>query len=72
MTLTIDDTGSQTKLKISKGSKDILKRKGKSIKSLLKFVYENTKNDKLKSSILELQKVYKFMVGSTTTLELKG
>jgi len=71
MTLRIDDTGSVTKMIISNGSKVLLKKKGSSIKKLLKFIYTGTNNTKLKQSIMELQKVYMFMVGSKTKIELK-
>jgi len=71
MTLTINDTGSDTRLVISNGSKTLLKKKGKSIKSLLKYVYEGTNREYLKKSIVELQHTYMFMVGSKTTITIK-
>lgn len=69
MILTIDDRKTPTKLIIENGSK-IVKRKGKSIKALLKYVFENTKQDKVRSSIMELQKSYMFMVKSKTTITI--
>jgi len=72
LTLTINDTGSATKLHVTNGSKTIFKKSGKSIKSLLKFVLEGTKKETTKQSIMELQHSYMFMVGSKTTVEIKG
>ncbi len=72
MNLHIDDTGSKTKLVITNGSKTLLKRKGKSIVSLLKFVYENTTKQNVKDSIMSLQPTLKLMAGSVTTIEIKG
>ena len=69
MILTIDDRKTPTKLIIENGSK-VVKRKGKSIKALLKYVFENTKQDKVRSSIMELQKSYMFMVKSKTTITI--
>ena len=69
MILTIDDRKTPTKLIIENGSK-VVKRKGKSIKALLKYVFENTKQDKVRSSIMELQKSYMFMKGSKTTIAI--
>ncbi len=69
MTLTLDDRKSPTKLIIVNGSQT-MKRKGKSVKTLLKYVYDNTKKEKVRNSIMELQSVYKFMVKSKTVIEI--
>jgi len=71
MVLTLDDRKSPTKLIIENGTRT-MKRKGKSIKTLLKYVYENTKQEKVRNSISELQKVYMFMKDSKTTIEIGG
>jgi len=71
MTLSLDDTGEKTKLIITNGSKVLLKRKGKSIRSLLKFVYENTTKQNVKDSIRNLQPLMKLMSGSITKIEVK-
>ncbi len=71
MTLMIDDTKKITRLVITNGSKTLLRKKGKDIKTLLRFVYDGTKNDNLRDSIGELQHSFMFMVGSKTTIDLK-
>ena len=71
MTLVIDDRGIVTKLTITNGSKTLLKKKG-TIKSLLKFVFNGTKKENVKQTIMELQKVYPFMQKSLTQIEIKG
>ena len=71
MILTIDDRKSPTKLIINNGSKT-MKRKGKSIKTLLKYVLEKTKREDVRSSVMELQKMYMFMVKSKTTINIGG
>jgi len=71
MTLTINDKGEKTKLTITNGGKVLLKRKGKSIRSLLKFVYDNTGKQNVKDSILNLQPMMKLMIGSITKIEVK-
>ena len=70
MTLILDDTGDKCKLTIIKKDKVIYKKIG-SIKSLLKMVYNGTNKDNVRESIMELQKVYPFMVDSKTTIEIK-
>ena len=70
MTLLIDDTGDRCKLTITSGTKTLLKRKGKSIKSLLKFVYENTQKQNVKQSIMELKPMLQFMEESLTTIKI--
>jgi len=72
MKLTIDDTGIHTKLIITNGSKTLLTKQGKSIKSLLKFVFNGTKKENVKESIMELQSIHKFMVNAKTTIDIKG
>ena len=72
MKLHIDDTGEKTKLIITNSDKVLLKRKGKSIRSLLRFVYENTSKQNVKDSIMSLQPTLKLMAGSVTTIEIKG
>ena len=69
ITLTIDDRREPTKLIIVNGSKT-MKRKGKSVKTLLKYVFDNTKKEKVRNSIMELQMVHKFMVKSKTVIEI--
>jgi len=71
MTLTINDTGEKTKLIITNGDKVLLKRRGKSIRSLLKFVYDNTSKQNVKDSILNLQPMMRLMIGSITKIEVK-
>ena len=71
MTLSLDDTGEKTKLTITNGDKVLLKRKGKSIRSLLKFVYNNTSKQNVKDSILNLQPMMRLMIGSITKIEVK-
>ena len=71
MTLSLDDTGEKTKLTITNGSKVLLKRKGKSIRSLLKFVYDGTSKQNVKDSILNLQPLMRLMIGSITKIEVK-
>ena len=71
MTLSLDDTGEKTKLTITNGGKVLLKRKGKSIRSLLKFVFDNTSKQNVKDSILNLQPMMKIMIGSITKIEVK-
>ena len=71
MTLTINDKGEKTKLIITNGGKVLLKRRGKSIRSLLKFVYDNTGKQNVKDSILNLQPMMKLMIGSITKIEVK-
>lgn len=70
MTLIIDDTGERTKLTITNGSKTLLKRKGKSILSLLKFVYSGSKKQDVKDTIAGLQPMHKLMLGSRTTIKI--
>ena len=71
MTLIIDDSGSLKKLTIKNKDKVLLKKQGKSIKSLLKFVLDGTKKDSVKKCIMELQPVFMFMVDSKTEIEIK-
>ena len=71
MNLHIDDTGSKTKLIITNGDKVLLKRKGKSIRSLLKFVYDGTSKQNVKDSIRNLQPMMRLMIGSITKIEVK-
>ena len=71
MTLTINDRGEKTKLIITNGDKVLLKRKGKSIRSLLKFVYDGTSKQNVKDSILNLQPMMRLMIGSITKIEVK-
>ena len=71
MTIIIDDSGSSTQLTIKKNNKVLLNKKFKTIKSALKFVYDGTKKQNVKDSIIELQHTYMFMVGSKTTIEIK-
>jgi len=73
MTLVIDDSisGEKTKLTITNGDKVLLKRKGKSIRSLLKFVYDGTSKQNVKDSILNLQPMMRLMIGSITKIEVK-
>lgn len=70
MTLTLDDTGEKTKLTITNGSKTLLKRKGKSILSLLRFVYSGSKKSNVKETIAGLQPMHKLMLGSKTTIKI--
>ena len=71
MTLTLNDVGSKPTLVITNGDKVLLKRRGKSIRSLLKFVYDNTGKQNVKDSILNLQPMMKLMIGSITKIEVK-
>ena len=71
MVLTINDKGEKTKLIITNNGKTLLKRKGKSIRSLLKFVYDGTSKQNVKDSILNLQPMMKLMIGSITKIEVK-
>ena len=71
MTIIIDDSGSSTQLTIKKNNKVLLNKKFKTIKSALKFVYDGTKKQNVKDSIIELQHTYMFMVESKTTIEIK-
>ena len=70
MVLTIDDTGSKTKLTITNGSKTLFRKTG-SIKGLLKMIHSGTKKDKVRKSIEELRVVYPFMVDSKTIIQIK-
>ncbi len=70
-TLVLDDSKDRPTLIITVGSKTLLKRRGKSIGSLLRFVLENTRDNNLKTAIEDLQQVYQFMIGSVTTLQIK-
>ena len=71
MTIIIDDSGSSTQLTIKKNNKVLLNKKFKTIKSALKFIYDGTKKQNVKDSIIELQHTYMFMVKSKTTIEIK-
>jgi len=71
VTLTINDTGEKTKLIITNGDKVLLKRKGKSLISLLRFVMENTSKQNVKDSILSLEKILPLMRGSVTKIQIK-
>ena len=71
MTIIIDDSGSSTQLTIKKNNKVLLNKKFKTIKSALKFIYDGTKKQNVKDSIIELQHTYMFMVESKTTIEIK-
>lgn len=71
MTIIIDDNGSSTQLTIKKDNKVLLNKKFKTIKSALKFIYDGTKKQNVKDSIIELQHTYMFMVKSKTTIEIK-
>jgi len=71
MTLVIDDRNSRPILKIKKGRKTILKKTGKSIKSLLRFVHDGTQKQNVKDAIIELQQVYMFMPEGVTKMEIK-
>ncbi len=72
MILTINDIKEKTTMVITNNGKTLLKRRGKSIRSLLKFVYENTTKQNVKDSIMSLQPTLKLMAGSVTTIEIKG
>ena len=72
MTLCIDDTKEKPMLTIYKKGKVVLKKRGTTIKQLLKFVLEGTSQQKLKDSIMEFSMVYIFMKDSKTTIELIG
>ncbi len=71
MTLTIDDRGSVAKMVIEKSGKVLYKKKG-TIKQLLKFVYNGSKKDNVKQTIMELQPMYQLMQKSLTKIEIKG
>ena len=71
MTIIIDDNGSSTQLTIKKNNKVLLSKKFKTIKSALKYIYDGTKKQNVKDSIIELQHTYVFMVESKTTIEIK-
>ncbi len=71
MKLIVDDTGDQPRLTIRKGSKILLQKRGKTMKQLLKFVYENTEKTNIKEAILELQHMWLFMADSKTTMEIR-
>jgi len=71
MTIIIDDNGSSTQLTIKKDNKVLLSKKFKTIKSALKYIYDGTKKQNVKDSIIELQHTYMFMVESKTTIEIK-
>ena len=71
MILTLNDVGSKPTLVITNGSKTLLKRRGKSIVSLLKFVMENTTKQNVKDSIISLEKILPFMRNSITKIEVK-
>jgi len=71
MTLTLNDVGLKPTLVITNGSKTLLKRRGKSIVSLLKFVMENTTKQNVKDSIISLEKILPFMRNSITKIEVK-
>jgi len=71
MTIIIDDSGSSTQLTIKKDNKVLLSKKFKTIKSALKYIYDGTKKQNVKDSIIELQHTYMFMVESKTTIEIK-
>jgi len=71
MKIIIDDSGSSTQLTIKKDNKVLLSKKFKTIKSALKYIYDGTKKQNVKDSIIELQHTYMFMVESKTTIEIK-
>ncbi len=71
MKLHLDDTGEKTKLVISRGEKSLLKRKGRSIRSLLKFVFDGTTKQSVKDSIMSLQPMLELMKNSKTTIQIK-
>lgn len=71
MTLILNDNGSSTQLTIKKNNKVLLNKKFKTIKSALKYIYDGTKKQNVKDSIIELQHTYMFMVESKTTIEIK-
>lgn len=71
MTLILNDNGSSTQLTIKKNNKVLLNKKFKTIKSALKYIYDGTKKQNVKDSIIELQHTYVFMVESKTTIEIK-
>ena len=70
MTLTIDDRGTVAKMTITNGSKTLLRKKG-TIKSLLKFVYNGSKKDSVKQTIMQMQPMYQFMQKSLTKIQIK-
>ena len=71
MVLTINDTKEKTTMVITNNGKTLLKRSGKSIRSLLRFVYDNTKKQNVKDSIKNLQPIMELMAGSITKVEIK-
>ena len=71
MTLTINDKKEKTTMVITNNGKTLLKRRGKSIVSLLKFVMENTTKQNIKDSIMSLQKTLPLMRGSITTITIR-
>ena len=71
MLLSIDDRGSVAKMVIEKNGKVLFKKKG-TIKQLLKFVYNGSKKDNVKQTIMELQPMYQLMQKSLTKIEIKG
>jgi len=71
MVLTINDTKEKTTMVITNNGKTLLKRKGKSIRSLLKFVYDGTSKQNVKDSVLNLQPMMRLMIGSITKIEVK-
>ncbi len=50
----------------------MLKKKGKSIKTLLKFVMNGTKKQNIRNSIMSLKSALPFMIGGVTKIEIKG
>ena len=70
MVLTINDTKEKCTMVITNNGKTLLKRRGKSIRSLLKFVYDGTSKQNVKDSILNLQPMMKLMIGSITKIEI--
>jgi len=71
MVLTINDTKEKCTMVITNNGKTLLKRRGKSIRSLLKFVYDGTSKQNVKDSIRNLQPMMKLMIGSITKIEVK-
>ena len=70
MVLIFDDRGSTTKLKIIKGRKVLLKKTG-TFKSLLKYVFVNSKKDSVRKAIEELKYTYQFMIGGKTKIRIE-
>ncbi len=56
---------------IKKNNKVLLSKKFKTIKLALKYIYDGTKKQNVKDSIIELQHTYMFMVESKITIEIK-